>query len=104
MLPNLTAFVQVLAMRRQSGRFRAAARDATATFACLSMVFVCSPFGSQVSAESWLEESGRAEAPDSEKKPDELKWAVTLYGGIITPGQFGRYAKRLGTPPSSSPR
>jgi hypothetical protein len=84
-LPHLTAFVQVLAMRRQSGRFCAAARDATATFTCLSMVFVCLPFGSQVSAESWLEESERAEAPDSEKKPEELKWAVTLYGGRLTP-------------------
>jgi hypothetical protein len=82
LLCNLT--IHVLAIRRQSGRFYAAARDATAAFACLSMVFVCSPFASQVSAESWLEESGRAEAPDSEKKPDELKWAVTLYGGMIT--------------------
>lgn len=83
-LPHLAAFVQVRAMRRQSGRFCAAARDATATFACLSIVFVCAPFDSQVSAESWLEESRRAEAPDSEKKPDDLKWAVTLYGGPIT--------------------
>jgi hypothetical protein len=82
-LCKLTAFVQVLAIRRRLGRFYAA-RDATATFACLSLVLVCSPFGSQVSAESWLEESGRAKAPDSEKKPDELKWAVTLYGGMIT--------------------
>ena len=80
----LAAFVQAIAMHRRSSRFRAAARNATATFTCLSMVFVCSPFGSQASAESWLEESGRAEAPDGEKKPDESKWAVTLYGGRLT--------------------
>jgi hypothetical protein len=53
-------------------------------FACPTVILVGLLFASQVSAEPWLEDSGRANEAKSEKTPDELKWAVTLYGGRVT--------------------
>lgn len=59
-------------------------RAAAATLACLVLVFVVLLFASRVSAGSWLEDSGRASAEASQTKPDERKWALTLYGGPLT--------------------
>src|SRR5262249_18436499 len=44
----------------------------------------------RVSAEPWLEDYGRANDTDSEKPPDERKWAVTLYGGRFTTDGLGK--------------
>ena len=61
-------------------------RTAAATLACLTVAFVVLFCTSRVHAASWLEEPARAEGERSEAKPDDLKWAVTLYGGALTKG------------------
>jgi hypothetical protein len=57
---------------------------AVSVFACLCLVFVDLPFGPRASAETQLEDPERVEDAGGEKKPEELKWAVTLYTGMFT--------------------
>ena len=57
-----------------------------AALACLTVAFVVLLCTSRVHAESWLEELARAESGRSETKPDDLKWAATLYAGPLTKG------------------
>lgn len=59
-------------------------RTAAVTLACLTVALVVLSCASGVHAGSWLEELARAIGESSEAKPDELKWAVTLYGGALT--------------------
>ena len=69
----------------------ARARTREAAFACLPIIIVVLLlFGSHASAEPWLEDSARADEAESEKTPDELKWAVTLYGGRFTTDNLKR--------------
>jgi hypothetical protein len=61
----------------------ASTRVVVYTLACLSLSCAGVP-SSDVSAETRLEEPARAEAVGREKKPEELKWAVTLYAGVFS--------------------
>jgi hypothetical protein len=47
------------------------------------------PFGSHASAQTRLEDPERVEDVGSEKKPEELKWAVTLYTGVFGGNNLG---------------
>jgi hypothetical protein len=59
----------------------ASVRVVASTFASLSVLFAGLPL-SHVSAQPRLEEPARAE--DVGRKPEELKWAVTLYAGVFS--------------------
>jgi len=61
----------------------ASTRVVVYTLACLSLSCAGVP-SSHVSAETRLEEPARAEDVGREKKPEELKWAVTLYSGVFS--------------------
>jgi hypothetical protein len=65
----------------------ASVRVVASTFACLSVLFAGLPL-SHVSAQPRLEEPAQAEDVGSrkkpEEKPEELKWAVTLYAGAFS--------------------
>jgi hypothetical protein len=61
----------------------ASVRVVASTFACLSVLFAGLPL-SPVSAQPRLEEPAQAEDVGSRKKPEELKWAVTLYAGVFS--------------------
>jgi hypothetical protein len=65
----------------------ASVRGVASTFACLSVLFASLPL-SHVSAQPRLEEPAQAEDVGSrkkpEEKPEELKWAVTLYSGVFS--------------------
>lgn len=64
-------------------------RSASATLACLTVAFVVLLCASRVHAGSGLEEPARANGESRQTKPDELKWAVTLYGGPLTKDSTG---------------
>jgi hypothetical protein len=61
----------------------ASARVVASTFAGLSVLFVGLPL-SHVSAQPRLEEPAPSEDVGSRRKPEELKWAVTLYSGVFS--------------------
>jgi hypothetical protein len=61
----------------------ASIRVVASTFACLSVLFAGLPL-SHVSAQPRLEEPEQAEDVGGRKKPEELKWAVTLYSGVFS--------------------
>ena len=61
----------------------ASVRVVASTFAYLSVLFAGLPL-SHVSAQPRLEEPAQAEDVGSPKKPEELKWAVTLYAGVFS--------------------
>jgi hypothetical protein len=61
----------------------ASARVVASTFASLSVLFAGLPL-SHVSAQPRLEEPAQAEDVGSRTKPEELKWAVTLYAGVFS--------------------
>jgi hypothetical protein len=55
-----------------------------ATLACVTVAFVAVLCASRVHAGSWLENPAGGDDESSEAKPDELKWALTLYGARLT--------------------
>src|SRR4029450_8908174 len=61
----------------------ASVRVVASTFASLSVLFAGLPL-SHVSAQPRLEEPAPAEDVGSQRKPEELKWAVTLYSGVFS--------------------
>jgi hypothetical protein len=88
--PSLSAPKRVRAENRIGRRVAvstASARVVAFTFAGLSVLFAGLPL-SHVSAQPRLEEPAQAEDVGSrkkpEEKPEELKWAVTLYAGAFS--------------------